>query len=404
MKKRVLFVINSLGCGGAEKSLVSLLSVMDYSRYQVDLQMFRPEGMFIELLNPNVSVLPTLPYIKYCSKECDVKFNLRYLLTRICTAVGLRLPHRVHGQPLHDAQRYWKLTERVFEPLPNKYDVAIAWGQGNPTHFVATKVVAEKKIAFVNVDYIKAGHNKYFDRPYYEKFDYIASVSSVQQQAMQEVFPDLEDQMVTIYDIRNQELIEKMAEEYIPYQKKPNTKIFVTVGRMVSPKGYDLAVGAAKYLKDNGLNFKWYFVGDGPEMKKIQSLIRQNGLQNIVVPVGAKENPYPYIKCADIYIQTSKFEGFCLTLAEARALHIPPVSTNFDAVYNQLRDGETGLIVEMNPNSIARAIGRLLADDMLQEKIVSNLKIERIGNEEEVQKLYDLMEGMEVEERTSALP
>ena len=395
MKKRVLFVINSLGCGGAEKSLVSLLSVMDYSRYQVDLQMFRPEGIFMKLLDPNVLVLPPLPYMKYCSKDCDVKFSLRYLLTRISTAVGLRLPHRVHGQPLHDAQCYWKLTGRAFEPLPNKYDVAVAWGQGNPTHFVATKVVAEKKIAFVNVDYIKAGHNKYFDQPYYEKFDYIASVSSAQQQAMQEVFPDLEDQMVTIYDIRNQELIEKMAEEYIPYQKEPNSKILVTVGRMASPKGYDLAVGAAEYLKNDGLNFKWYFVGDGPEMERIQSLIRQKGLQNVVVPVGAKENPYPYIKCADVYIQTSKFEGFCLTLAEARALHIPPVSTNFNAVYNQLRDGENGLIVEMKPESIAKAVERLVEDSSLREKIVSNLKREKVGNEEEIQKLYNLMEESE---------
>lgn len=393
MKKRVLFVINSLGCGGAEKSLVSLLSVMDYTKYQVDLQMFRPEGMFIGLLNLNVSVLPTLPYMKYCNRDSDAKFCLRYLLTRVHTTVGLRMPHNVHGQPLHDAQLYWKLAGRAFDPIQQKYDVAIAWGQGNPTHFVAEKVNADKKIAFVNVDYIKAGHNKYFDHPYYEKYDYIASVSNAQQQAMQEVFPDLADRMVTIYDIRNQKLIEKMSEEYIPYSKNPNVKIFATVGRMVSPKGYDLAVGTAKYLKDRGLNFKWYFVGDGPEMGKIQSLITQNELQDIVILVGAKENPYPYVKHADVYIQTSKFEGFCLTLAEARALHIPPVSTNFDAVYNQLRDGENGLIVEMNPESIARAIERLLEDCGLWKKIVSNLELEQIGNEGEIQKLYDLMEG-----------
>ena len=393
MKKRVLFVINSLECGGAEKSLVSLLSVMDYSKYQVDLQMFRVEGMFMGLLDSNVSILPTLPYIKYCNIDSDAKFSLRYMLTRVCTTVGLRMPLSVHGQPLHDAQRYWKLAGGVFDPMPQKYDVAIAWGQGNPTHFVATKVNADKKIAFVNVDYIKAGHNKYFDRPYYEEYDYIASVSNAQQRAMQEVFPDLADRMVTIYDIRNQKLIEKMAEEYVPYQKEANTKVFVTVGRIVSPKGYDLAVGAAKHLKEHGLKFKWYFVGDGPEMGEIQTLIQRNGLQNIVIPVGAKENPYPYMKNADVYVQTSKFEGFCLTLAEARALHIPPVSTNFDAVYNQLRDGENGLIVEMNPQSIAHAIERFLEDHRLLEKVVSNLKLEHIGNEGEIQKLYDLMEG-----------
>lgn len=392
MKKRVLFVINSLGCGGAEKSLVSLLSVMDYSKYQVDLQMFRAEGMFMGLLDPNVSVLPTLPYMKYCNRDSDAKFSLRYLLTRVRTTVGLRMPLSVNGQPLHDAQRYWKLAGGAFDPMPQKYDVAIAWGQGNPTHFVATKVNADRKIAFVNVDYILAGHNKYYDRPFYEKYDDIVSVSHALNQSMETVYPDLKERMAVVYDIRNQRLIEKMSTEYVPYEKNIYEKTFVTVGRMVKQKGYDLAVGAAKYLKDRGLNFKWYFVGGGPEMGKIQSLIAQNELQGIVIPVGAKENPYPYVKHADVYIQTSKFEGFCLTLAEARALQIPPVSTNFDAVYNQLRDEENGLIVEMNSESIAQAAERLMTDDRLREKIVSNLKLERIGNEEEIQKLYDLME------------
>ena len=220
------------------------------------------------------------------------------------------------------------------------------------------------------------------------------TVSDPLQRIMEQVYPDLQHKLTTIYDIRNQALIKKMALEFDPYYPKADVPILTTVGRMVPQKGYDLAVEACKILKDRGYSFKWYLVGDGPERSRILSLISEKNLDTCLFSVGAKENPYPYIKHADIYVQTSRFEGFCLTLCEARILCIPPVSTNFEVVYDQLQDGKNGLIVNMTPPAIADGIEKLLSDTALRQSISITLSCEKNGNEEEISKLYSLIEGI----------
>lgn len=388
-KKKLLFVINSLHCGGAEKSLVSLLSLVDYSRYEVDLQMFSPEGMFLKLLPEQVQILPMLPYLRFCRGG---KGSLRWTFVRLRTSLGLRMRPKCNGRRLHDAQVYWKYSAPAFDMLPTVYDAAVAWGQGNPTHFVARKVNAKQKLAFINADYEAVGHNKWFDDGFYKEFDRIVLVSDRLRQIMEEVYPEYRDRMRTIYDIRNSMLTEKMSEEFDPYPEKDGIPILATVGRMSPPKGYDLAVEAAAELKARGLLFRWYLVGDGPELPRIRNMIEEKGLSDGVFAVGAKENPYPYMKHADVYVQTSRYEGYCLTLSEARGLHTPPVSTNFELVHEHLRHGENGLIVDMTPKAIADGIESMLRDDALRESVRRTLSRERVGNEEEIEKFYQLLE------------
>lgn len=390
MKKKILFVINSLGVGGAEKSLISLLSAFNYDKYDVDLLLFRASGMFLELLPKQVNVLPELEFLHDNAIAAQLR-HPKYFFAHIRASAGLRANARKNR--LHPAQCYWKYAGMAFNPLPGHYDVAIAWGQGNPTHYVAEKVNADKKIAFINADYEAVGHNKDFDIPFYQKYDYIASVSEKLANRLCHVFPDIEQKIRTIYDINNADLIAKMANITNPFESDTSDIILVTVGRLVIPKGYDLAVQAAKMLKDLQVNFTWYFVGEGPERSKIEHMIDKYELEKQIVLAGAQNNPYVYTKNADIYVQTSKSEGYCLTLAEARILNKPVISTDFDAVHNQLKDGENGLIVEMKPEAIADAIIRMKNDDGLREHIISNLKKEKKGNIEEIEKLYQLIEG-----------
>ena len=386
-KKKILFVINSLTCGGAEKSMVSLLSLVDYSRYEVELQMFSPNGMFLKLLPEQVQILPELAYLRFC-REGGGPF--RWYWTRLRTAIGLRRRPKYCGHSLRDAQIYWKYAGSAYPPLPTAYDVAIAWGQGNPTHFVAEKVCAKRKLALINSDYEAAGYNKWFDLPFYRAFDRIVLVSDGLRTIMEDVFPELRNRMRTLYDIRNQSLTERMACEFDPYSEQ-NVPILATVGRMAPQKGYDLAVEAGAVLKAHGTAFRWYLVGDGPERLRIEQMICEKGLCDCMFTVGATENPYPYMKYADVYVQTSRTEGYCLTLSEARGLHTPPVSTNFDVVYEQLRHGENGLIVDMTPEAIAEGIETMLMDDALRESIRQTLSAERVGNEEEIENFYKLL-------------
>lgn len=390
MKKKILFVINSLGVGGAEKSLISLLSLFDYDNYDVDLLMFRASGMFLKLLPKEVHVLPELEFLRNNSILKQLK-HPNYLIAHISASIELRInsKHRV----LHDAQCYWKYAGKAFNPLSQHYDVAIAWGQGNSTHYVAEKVNADKKIAFINADYQLAGHNKKFDYPFYLKYQYIVAVSDKLADMVMDVFPDMKEKIKIIYDINNAELICRMANDVNPFENIRGQLILTTVGRLVEAKGYDLAISAARILKNKEMNFKWFFVGEGPARNNLEDMISKYKLSEQVILVGAKDNPYVYMKNADIYVQTSRFEGYCLTLGEARILNKPVISTNFEVVHNQLRDGENGLIVDMNSEAIANAIERMSVDKSLREHIIDNLKKEKKGNIEEIKKLYELLEA-----------
>ena len=391
MKKNILFVINSMGCGGAEKSLLSLLSLLDYEKYDVTLQMFRRGGMFEELLPQEVHIRKELDYIVFCGKSLVkqlLSFDFRRMTARVHTSLFLR-SNAKKGHPLHDAQAYWKYSGAAYDSLPEQYDVAIAWGQGTPTHFVAEKVRAQKKFAWVNVNYEAAGHQAAFDEPYYEGYDGIVCVSEELRSLFSKVFPQYGKKTVTILDINNPKTITSMAQKSISLSNEDGLKL-VTVGRLVPQKGYDIAAKAAWLLKKRGIRFHWYVVGGG-NTTSIKKDIAQYGIHDCFTLLGAKANPYPYMKAADIYVQTSKFEGYCLTLAEARMLNIPCVTTNFDVVYTQMIDGENGLVVEMNAEAVADGIIRLATDLELYQHIKRYQEQEKKGNVEEIQKFYELL-------------
>ena len=145
----------------------------------------------------------------------------------------------------------------------------------------------------------------------------------------------------------------------------------VTVGRIAPQKNYTLAVETARLLKEQGLSFRWYFIGEGCEYDDIKALINQYGLQQEVVLMGLKKNPYPFMAGCDIYVQTSSYEGYGLTLCEARILHKPEVCTNFPVAYNQIQDGVNGLIAEMTPQSVAEKISNLINDGRLRKILIA---------------------------------
>jgi len=130
-----------------------------------------------------------------------------------------------------------------------------------------------------------------------------------------------------------------------------------------------LAVMAADELKSRGFRFKWSFVGNGSDRPKIEKMISDRHLEDCVELLGEQSNPYPYMAACDIYVQTSRFEGFGLTVTEARILGKAEVCTNFPSAYNQIVDGENGLICEMDPKSIADKIELLLTNKELKNHL-----------------------------------
>ena len=365
MKKKVLFFIESLQCGGAEKSIVSLLPILDYTRADVELLLMKRGGIFEQYVPEQVQII-------------DFKQQVHPILFRLFqTIFSLRLRwNRLIGRKEHGAESRWKTMHRAYTPLKKHYDVAIAYQQGFPTYYIIDKVSADKKCTWINADITQVGYKASFNRPFYDKADVIVPVSERLNAILSTSDYVPKNKLFPVYDIVNPELIRSMAQERTTTLLNDGLKI-MTVGRMVHLKGYDLAVEAARILRDKGLSFTWYFIGDGAERATIERLIEKYHLRNNVILLGEQANPYLYMRECDIYVQTSRFEGFGLTIAEAKILYRPVVSTNFPVVHDQIIDGLNGLIADMNPDSLAEQILRLASDDELREAIVSHLKQEK---------------------------
>jgi len=393
--KQLLFVIDSLGCAGAEKSLVTLLRLLDYKKYAVDLLLFA-HGKELEVLVPDeVNILPPLKYTQFSNLSLNqAVFNAvranhyNLLLSRINFSMSLRKQNYSNAEK---ARLFWQHASRVIEKSEKEYDVAISYAQGVPTFYVSEKVNAKRKLAWVNVSYRLDSIESKFQEQHYDQFDKIVAVSESTKDIYLETFPKYKEKIKVVYDISNPELINRMVELGNGFRDSYDGFRIITVARLANQKGYEIALDACKKMKEAGLHFKWYAIGDGPLRHRIEKLIKKNDLTEHFILLGSKSNPYPYVKNADLYVQTSKFEGFGLAIAEARMLNIPVVTTNFDAVYSQMVDGKNGLVVEMNGDAVFAGVSKLYSNFRLRKQIANYQKTEKKGNLEEMQKIYQLI-------------
>lgn len=395
MKKSLLFVIDSLDTAGAEKSLVTLLSILDYSKYSVDLQLFAYGHELEKLVPKEVNILAPLQYTTFTKmgliaslKHAIVNGEIKMLTSRIKYSTKIR--RKKYSNP-QKAMIFWESVSSIIENNPKVYDVAISYAQGVPTYYVAEKVKAKKKFAWVNVSYRLDESEKRFQSRFYDQYKKIIAVSDSTKDILLETFPSYTNKVKVLYDINNPHLISQMAELGNSYEDSFDGLRILTVGRLANQKGYDIALGACKRLKEKGVHFKWYVLGKGPLKNEIEYFINKYDLTEHFILLGVEANPYPYFKDADIYVQTSKFEGFGLAIAEARMLNIPVVTTRFDAVYSQMIDGKNGLVVDMEAEAIAEGILRLIDDQQLKADIVKYLHTEKKGNIEEIEKFYQLI-------------
>lgn len=388
MKKDLLFVIDSLHSGGAEKSLVSLLSTLDYNKFNVDLLLFNKSGLYIPLVPKQVNILEVPEYFEYSGEKKDKK-RLSIMIARIKNSVSIRNPY--YKKKYHGAQITCKNILKTLDKQVKKYDVAIAYSQGLPTYYVSEKVEADKKLCWINTDYKKAGYNPSFDRSYYEKYNYMIAVSEKNKEVLESVYPEFRDKMRVIYDIISDKLVTKMANEGQGYTDKFDGIRILTIGRHVYLKGYDMAIEAAKLLKEDGINFRWYSIGEGILTEELKQKVKENGLEDNFIFLGTYINPYPFVKECDIYCQPSRFEGFGMAIAEAKILTKPIVTTDFNVVYDQIEDKKNGLIVKMNSKSIYNGIIKFINNSSLKEMLIANLLNSNIKMEENICNLYELI-------------
>ncbi|MEJ9114152.1 glycosyl transferase [Bacillus cereus] len=391
MKKNLLFIINNLNCGGAEKALIALLETIDYSKYNVDLFLFKHEGLFFRKIPQQVNLLEE-PYeyryfdmpIKKAIIDCIKKRRIDIALARLCA--GYIFKSEQNG--VRCDQKIWKYISKSLRGIEKNYDVAIGYLEKNPVYFCVDKVKAKKKIGFIHNDYDELGMDSKIDNRYFDKLDSIVTVSRECANVLKERFPMYKRKVKIMHNIVSSNMINEMALEKIDMEDK-GMKI-VSVGRLNYQKGFEMAIKACKELEGHGYKITWYVVGEGEERTNLEKMIEENDLEEKFILLGIKENPYPYIREANIYVQPSRFEGKSIAIDEAKILHKPIVITNFSTAKDQIKNKENGIIVEMDPHAISEGIKELIDNEELRNILISNLSKENLGTESEIEKLYTL--------------
>ncbi|MGM1055648.1 MAG: glycosyltransferase [Bacteroidota bacterium] len=391
-KIKILFVIESLTLAGSEKSLIALLSNLDSDLYEINLQLFRYGGELENFIPNFVKLLPPLAYNEFAGKSLFKNLKsrkFRYLRSKMTYTISLRMKN---GNVSDIAKLYWKSVQNAFTIEDREYDIAIAYAQGAPTYYVMDKIKARKKITWVNANVQFTKHNLLFEKGYYSQYDKIVAVSEINQQHFTNIFPDLAEKLWLIPDMLDFSSIYRMADLYCPKFEKNKFNI-LTVSRLEKGmKGLDITLETCRILRDKGVDFHWYILGKGSFQTEIQNFIKSHNLEGYLTLLGTSTNPYPYFKAADLYVQTSRSESYGISIAEARLLNTPIVTTRFDTVYMQMVEGKNGLVTDMNPEGIADGIIKIMNNKDLYNSIVEYLKQEPKENTETV-KRFDAMIG-----------
>ncbi len=395
MKKNLLFVIPSLSAGGGEKSLVSLLNQIDYDQYNVDLFLFNHEGLFMEYLPKQVKILPHPEEFQLFSKPLfksftalSVKGKLKIALNRVLFAIKNRIIQNVSERE----QYSWKHLSSSITYLDRYYDTAIGFLEKTSIYYCVDKVNAHRKIGWIHNDYDKLGMNPEFDLPYFNQLNKIVTVSEECANVFKKRFPDQKDKVDLMYNVVSPKMINHMANEQTDvFQRRKDEIIVLTIARLHPQKGLEIAVESCKELINKGYKLRWFVIGEGDERERLKKLIKKNKLEQIFILLGLKANPYPYIKQADIYVQTSRFEGKSIAIDEAKILNKPIIVTDFSTAKDQITNGHDGLIVTMNVKGVVEGIVKVITKKGLQCTLINNLKNVHLGTEEEVKKLYKII-------------
>ncbi len=390
-KKKLLFVMAAMNRGGAERSLINLLELLDQGKYEIDLLVFDHRGALMRQIPKGVHVLKPDREICFLSRNDIRGVFLNISLSGFFGRVNYMLAKRNRNNHVQCQKKWVKAFLPAVKPMDRAYDTAIAFMHSLPSYFVIDKVTAEKKILWVHNDYSTLMDGKDFDRKYFEAADCVVTVSEKCAAALKEVFPGLTEKIKCVYNLNPVEKIRIRAEAFYPpeYQSVAGTKL-VSIGRLTRQKGFDYAVDAATQMRQKKIPFHWFIIGDGVQREILEKQIESQNVADCITLLGERENPYPYMKHADIVVQTSRHEGKSIALDEAKILCKPILCTDYLSVRDQIEDGVTGVIVKKDPTSLADGIIALIQQREKCDALCDRLK-EEADRTKDVLKQYEEM-------------
>lgn len=390
--KQLLIASFDMEIGGVERSLISMLNSFDYTNYRIDLMLYSHTGEFMSLLPGQPELLPESKVYKTFRMsigEIIKTGNFPILFSRLAAKYKASRDNSAEAG-YKQMQYMWKYALPFLPPMKQEYDVAISYLW--PHYFVAEKVKANIKVAWIHTDFSTVETDLEMDIQMWRKFDHIIAVSEECKNTFIHKYPVLSAKVEVIENVSSPAFIHKLAEENVPNPLEDDSRFkLLTVARFSHAKGIDNAVYAMKVLKDKGFkDIAWYIVGYGGDEKKIKRLIKQNDLEDQFILLGKKTNPYPYMKTADLYVQPSRYEGKAVTVREAQILGKPVMITNYPTAKSQVEKNIDGYICELSVEGIAQGIEELYVNSILRIQLGENCEKMNYNNCQGLEKLYQL--------------
>lgn len=393
MKKIAIFT-NNLELGGVEKSLLDFLKkIKNEKDYQLVLYVLEKKGKLVSEFQNIIEIIELKDL--YFDLSNNAKKDIIDSINKLEFKKTVKIFNRKMRKILKKEDEFTIIDRQLI--LDKKFDVAICYQV--PIHpltiFVAQKVVASKKLLWnhaelASVDYTKVMKYKQVFTEYYKIF----SVSNTSNQNCKNLLPDFNEKFDIFHNIIDSKDIIEKSKQKVNLDFNNNKVNLVTVGRLSEDKGYDLLINVADKMRNEKIDFYWYIIGDGELKKILIKQIKEKNLQDYIVLLGSKKNPYVYMKKCDIYVQTSRFEGYGITTLEAKILRKIVVTTNTSGIEEKFINEKDALITEMTEESLFNAIKKLIYDEELKKSIEDNILANEIIIPDDFHKLYNIVDHM----------
>ena len=407
MKPRILIAMHYMELGGAESALLGLLMSHDSEKADIDLFIYAHRGELMDYIpREKVNLLPEVPIYSLLEspiKEVFIKGYRKLAITRLIARQESILYSKSNTCHLDNLSCFTFQQNKTVNLLPEinpeiEYDLAISFL--TPHYIVLDKVRAKKKVGWIHTDYTNVFINKEMEFNMWRRLDYIASISEEVSNRFCEVFPMLKSKIFQIENIISSKYIHKRAAEFVPQELKSHDNVvyLLSIGRYSHPKRFDEIGTICRMVVDNLLSLgstasvKWFVIGYGSknEEKKILENIAKENVQDIVILLGKKTNPYPYINACDIYVQPSRYEGKSVTVREAQVLCKPVMVSRYPTASSQILDGTDGMIAPMESTNFAKELASFILDKSKRTQIINYLSSHDYGNESEIEKIYKI--------------
>lgn len=404
MKKTKMLVIGiTMNCAGTEKSFLSFLSCLDFERFDATLLLAKREGLLLDQLPREVKVEVMEKYgdMFLLSGKNAAKTLVNCFVKENPLTLFEIFPHFVKtlfskGEKRSSAAtKMWLHFMKKMPCVKEEYDAAVAYWGDRTMFYMCDKVKAKKKIAWLHFDYANPRRDDSIYLDYFKRCDSIVTVSRLVDDSLKATLPEIANRTVMMENITNPRQIWNLA---LVGDTFPDThftgKRVLTIGRISDQKGLDLAVPALKRLREDGIDMRWYVLGDGDEdyKKYMAELLLDNGVADMMIFLGTTQNPYSYLRDCDIYAQPSRHEGKPIAVEEAKIMYKPILAAHYLSAPEQLEDGRLGVICDIDSDSIYEGIKKLLTDEALCDTLSETLKSQTFGNPEEIQKFYKMVE------------